>query len=149
MNITRKEALKQIAHTNARIDALLTEGEFNDVDEEILTDIANDLKIMIRKSNESKPFTVNAKMKSHIIFTYLNHQKEISSIIEKNRNKKVALSATKILNILGLKPEEVHRTCFESCSFVIAMADMKTVIEICFAPETISFNTWKRNPLFL
>ena len=54
---------------------------------------------------------------------------------------------TGIIDILGIKQKNVYNFTFESCSFVIAMKDMKTVIEVCFAPEMINIEEDKTNPL--
>ena len=54
----------------------------------------------------------------------------------------------KIIRLLGLDPAKVHAWTFESCSFVVAMRDGKTLHEACFCPRGVT--TWEEPeiPLF-
>lgn len=53
-----------------------------------------------------------------------------------------------ILSILGISREDVVAYTFESCSFVVALTDGKTVVEVCHYPENISSEEHPMNPLF-
>ena len=54
----------------------------------------------------------------------------------------------KIYSILNIDKKNIYNSTFESASFVIGLKDKKTCIEICFAPEMISVDEDKQNPLF-
>jgi hypothetical protein len=53
-----------------------------------------------------------------------------------------------ILKLLNISLDIVYDYTFESCSFVIALKDMSTIIEVCWYPETIHQWYETQNPLF-
>lgn len=69
-------------------------------------------------------------------------RKRLFKLVERRRG------AREILSILGISREDVVAYTFESCSFVVALSDGKTVVEVCHCPENISSEDHPLNPLF-
>ena len=57
-------------------------------------------------------------------------------------------SPKSILSLLNIGAEQVWNYTYESCSFVVAMKDRKTCLEVCFSPELIHIFEDSDNPLF-
>lgn len=69
-------------------------------------------------------------------------RKRLFKLVERRRG------ADEILTILGIEKADVVAHIFESCSFVVALSDGKTVVEACYCPENVLVRDDAENPLF-